>query len=134
MKKIVLTVAMLCAMTAAKAQNVETFLNRYKQLVETVESRDSIGGEEKKAFKETYDKLTTEYHDTYKEKMNNDELELYMEYRTRYRRRFARDKAELIGERIDSAGVHAWRGVKKAGSKASGVLKGIFKRNKNKSK
>ncbi len=121
-----------CVMTMARAQSVETFLNRYKQLVETVEGRDSIGDSEKKEFKKTYKQLTSEYHDTYKKKMNNDQLELYMEYRTRYRRRFAREKAEIIGERIDSAGVHAWRGMKKAGSKASGVLKGIFRRNKSK--
>lgn len=130
MKKIVLTLALLGVMTMARAQSVETFLDRYKTLVEQVEASDSISEEQRDSFKNTYKELTDEYHDTYKKQMNNDQLELYMEYRTRYRRHFAREKAEVIGERLDSAGTHAWRGVKKAGSKASGVLKGIFRRNK----
>ena len=130
MKKLVLTTLLLLAMTAVQAQSVETFLNRYKSLVEAVEQSDSISDAQRENFDTVFKELTSEYHDTYKEKMNNDELEQYMEYRTRYRRHFAREKAEVLGERIDSAGVHAWRGMKKAGSKASGVLKGIFRRNR----
>ena len=66
MKKLVLTTVLLLAMTAVQAQSVETFLNRYKSLVEAVEQSDSISD----AQRENFDTLRYDcYTDSECEKM-----------------------------------------------------------------
>ena len=110
MKKLMIisVLLLMCLSGRAQTNGTEEFLDRYTALVVMVESEDVISDEEYKVFSAKYEQLTTEYHETYKALMTDDQLSKYTELK------------------IDSVGQNVIKGVKKTGSKVSGFLKGIF--------
>ena len=130
MKKLIAIQAFICLCSLnlhAQTDDVGAYLGRYKALVADVWAKDSVTEAEHRAFTLRYDSLTTEYHQKYKAMMNESQLSQYTEYRTRYHKRFARQRANEIGEQIDSVGFKVFEGVKKTSSKVGGFLKGVFR-------
>lgn len=130
MKKLMIisVLLLMCLSGRAQTNGTEEFLDRYTALVVMVESEDVISDEEYKVFSAKYEELTSEYHETYKALMTDDQLSKYTELRTRYHKKVANRTVEKVGEKIDSVGQNVIKGVKKTGSKVSGFLKGIFNR------
>lgn len=128
MKKLMMITGLLlmCLSGRAQSNGTEEFLDRYQALVVMVESEDVISDEEYNVFSAKFDQLTSEYHDTYKPLMTDDQLSKYTELRTRYQKKVLDRTAGKVGEKIDSVGQNVIKGVKKTGSKVSGFLKGIF--------
>ena len=128
MKKLMMITGLLlmCLSGRAQSNGTEEFLDRYQALVVMVESEDVISDEEYKVFSAKFDQLTSEYHETYKPLMTDDQLSKYTELRTRYQKKVLDRTAGKVGEKIDSVGQNVIKGVKKTGSKVSGFLKGIF--------
>lgn len=128
MKKLMMISGLLlmCLSGRAQSNGTEEFLDRYQALVVMVESEDVISDEEYKVFSAKFEELTSEYHDTYKPLMTDDQLSKYTELRTRYQKKVVDRTAGKVGEKIDSVGQNVIKGVKKTGSKVSGFLKGIF--------
>lgn len=112
----------------AQRDSVDVFLDKYKALVTDVWAKDSVTEAEQQAFTARYDDLTAQYHQKYKAVMTDPQMSRYTEYRTRYHKRFARQRANEIGEQIDSVGFKVFEGVKKTSVKVGGFLKGIFKK------
>lgn len=128
MKKLMMIIGLLlmCLSGRAQSNGTEEFLDRYQALVVMVESEEVISDEEYNVFSAKFDQLTSEYHDTYKPLMTDDQLSKYTELRTRYQKKVLDRTAGKVGEKIDSVGQNVIKGVKKTGSKVSGFLKGIF--------
>lgn len=128
MKKLMMISGLLlmCLSGRAQSNGTEEFLDRYQALVVMVESEDVISDEEYKVFSSKFEQLTSEYHDTYKPLLTDDQLSKYTELRTRYQKKVVDRTAGKVGEKIDSVGQNVIKGVKKTGSKVSGFLKGIF--------
>lgn len=128
MKKLMMITGLLlmCLSGRAQSNGTEEFLDRYQALVVMVESEEVISDEEYNVFSAKFDQLTSEYHDTYKPLMTDDQLSKYTELRTRYQKKVLDRTAGKVGEKIDSVGQNVIKGVKKTGSKVSGFLKGIF--------
>ena len=128
MKKLIMITGLLlmCLSGRAQSNGTEEFLDRYQALVVMVESEEVISDEEYNVFSAKFDQLTSEYHDTYKPLMTDDQLSKYTELRTRYQKKVLDRTAGKVGEKIDSVGQNVIKGVKKTGSKVSGFLKGIF--------
>ena len=128
MKKLMMMTGLLlmCLSGRAQSNGTEEFLDRYQALVVMVESEEVISDEEYNVFSAKFDQLTSEYHDTYKPLMTDDQLSKYTELRTRYQKKVLDRTAGKVGEKIDSVGQNVIKGVKKTGSKVSGFLKGIF--------
>jgi hypothetical protein len=117
---------LMCLSGRAQSNGTEEFLDRYQALVVMVESEEVISDEEYNVFSAKFDQLTSEYHETYKPLMTDDQLSKYTELRTRYQKKVLDRTAGKVGEKIDSVGQNVIKGVKKTGSKVSGFLKGIF--------
>lgn len=128
MKKLMMIAGLLlmCLSGRAQSNGTEEFLDRYQALVVMVESEEVISDEEYKVFSAKFEELTSEYHDTYKALMTDDQISKYTELRTRYQKKVLDRTAGKVGEKIDSVGQNVIKGVKKTGSKVSGFLKGIF--------
>ncbi len=128
MKKLMMITGLLlmCLSGRAQSNGTEEFLDRYQALVVMVESEEVISDEEYNVFSAKFDQLTSEYHETYKPLMTDDQLSKYTELRTRYQKKVLDRTAGKVGEKIDSVGQNVIKGVKKTGSKVSGFLKGIF--------
>ena len=128
MKKLMMIngLLLMCLSGRAQSNGTEEFLDRYQALVVMVESEEVISDEEYNVFSAKFDQLTSEYHDTYKPLMTDDQLSKYTELRTRYQKKVLDRTAGKVGEKIDSVGQNVIKGVKKTGSKVSGFLKGIF--------
>ena len=128
MKKLMMITGLLlmCLSGRAQSNGTEEFLDRYQALVVMVESEEVISDEEYNVFSAKFDQLTSEYHDTYKPLMTDDQLSKYTELRTRYQKKVLDRTAGKVGEKIDSVGQNVIKGVKKTGSKVSGFLKDIF--------
>lgn len=128
MKKLMMITGLLlmCLSGRAQSNGTEEFLDRYQALVVMVESEEVISDEEYKVFSAKFEQLTSEYHDTYKALMTDDQISKYTELRTRYQKKVLDRTAGKVGEKIDSVGQNVIKGVKKTGSKVSGFLKGIF--------
>ena len=112
----------------AQDDSVDAFLGKYKALVSDVWAKDSVTEAEQRAFTLRYDSLTAQYHEKYKAMMNDQQMSRYTEYRTRYHKRFARQRANELGQQIDSVGDKVFKGVKKTSVKVGGFLKGIFRK------
>lgn len=110
MKKIIAFafVAML-SITSAYAQDVDKFMEKYKELVTNVEKFDNKKVDNKKLeqYKKQYEELTEEV-DKYKDDMTSDELKEYYKYKARYQKKLAAIKTK--------------RGVSTAIGWAKGVL------------
>jgi hypothetical protein len=128
MKKtlIVSGLLMMCLTGWAQKGEVDHFLERYQAFVVMVEAEKTITDEDYTLFSTKYDQLTTEYHETYKAMMTDEQLSKYTELRTRYQKKVVDRTASKVGDKIDSVGQKVIKGVKKTGSKVSGFLKGIF--------
>lgn len=129
MKKMVIMLFLSVMLTAtAHAQKVTTFLDEMKKFVEQVEAKDSIKDSEVPALEAKYASFRDRYKMEYKEQMNNHELSLYSEYRTRYQKKLFRNKSQKVIDEIDSVGNSMSKGIERGASKVGGFIKGLFKK------
>ncbi len=129
MKKIVMIMLFSVMMAgAAQAQKVTTFLDEMRKFVEQVEAKDSIKASEVPALDASFAKFRDQYKNEYRDKMTNQELSLYSEYRTRYQKKLFRNKSQKVIDEIDSVGNSMSKGIERGASKVGGFIKGLFKK------
>lgn len=127
-RQILLVAALVCA-CQMQAQDTKTFLKEYKQFVEQLEQKDSLTAQEYAVADSTYGTFQKKYHNGLKEKMTNDEVSEYMEYRTRYNRKVIGRKSDKVIQKIDSVGNVVGKNIQRSASKVGGFVKGLFKKN-----
>lgn len=127
-RQIFLVAALVCA-CQMQAQDTKTFLKEYKQFVEQLEQKDSLTAQEYAVADSTYGVFQEKYHNGLKEKMTNDEVSEYMEYRTRYNRKVIGRKSGKVIQKIDSVGNVVGKNIQRSASKVGGFVKGLFKKN-----
>ena len=133
MKKIgllLVCLAVQCASVMAQDVNVDKFLNNFKEFVTEIEKVETPTEAQKEEWKVKYAEIKEQYTTTYEKVMTNDQLETYFVYRGQYNKRIGREGLKTAGEALDSASVKVGKAVKRGASKASGFLKGVFKRDK----
>lgn len=131
MKKMMIAgILMLLCLMPAQAQTAKDFLKKYGEFVEQVNKKKEIKEMEVAALDSTFNKFTQEYHNTYKAKMTNEEVETYTKYRTTYLKKMAvfhtRKVADMVAEQADTVGRKVLKGAKKVGAKVGGFIKGVL--------
>lgn len=129
MKKVMMMMFLSVVLTGTVyAQKTTTFLDEMKKFVEQVEAKDSIKASEVPALDAKYNNFRTRYKNEYREKMTNQELSQYSEYRTRYQKKLFRNKSQKVINEIDSVGNSMSKGIERGASKVGGFIKGLFKK------
>ena len=92
----------------AQTNSVSAYLANYKNFVTSVQKMKSIDNDEYLKLDSMYE-ADTQYHDTYKAKMTDDQISTYMKYRTSYkkyltaRRRFSHNERGHRGSKVTKA-------------------------------
>jgi len=116
----------VCTITAS-AEDTKTFLENFKKFVEKVENTDSITDANYPKIDSTYTTFQAKYRYEFREKMNNEELSLYSEYRTRYNKCVVRQNSKKVMHDIDSVGNVVGKHIERGASKVGGFIKGLLK-------
>lgn len=117
---------MMSLVMNAQTNSVSAYLANYKNFVTSVQKMKSIDNDEYLKLDSMYEALTTQYHDTYKAKMTDDQISTYMKYRTSYKKYLTARRAASLTTNVDTVGHKVTKAVKRTGSKVSGFIKGVF--------
>jgi len=109
---------------------VDKFLNDFKSLVERMNKVETPTTEQISAWKGEYAAYKELFDEKYEKQMNDDQVELYYNYRAQYRKKLGHENLKEAGEFIDTTSQKVGKSIKRGAKKLSGTLKGIFKRNK----
>jgi predicted small integral membrane protein len=123
---LVIVLAMMSLAMNAQTNSVSAYLANYKNFVTSVQKMKSIDNDEYLKLDSMYEALTTQYHDTYKAKMTDDQISTYMKYRTSYKKYLTARRAASLTTNVDTVGHKVTKAVKRTGSKVSGFIKGVF--------
>ena len=117
---------------AQSPADINKFLNDFKSLVERMNKVETPTTEQISEWKGEYAAYKELFDEKFEKKMNDDQIELYYNYRAQYRKKIGRENLTDAGEFIDTTSQKVGKSIKRGAKKVSGTFKGLFKRNKNK--
>lgn len=136
MKKIVFTLLLFMIQSiscmAQDTAEVKKFLDNFRDFVTVMNAVEKPTEAQIAEWKTKYAEIKHDYTYKYKDVMTNPQLETYYTYQGQYRKKLGRENLKEAGAVIDSTSVVVGEAVRRGASKASGFIKGLFKKDNKK--